>query len=337
MYYTNFQLKDISTYRSEIMGWSILWIMMLHFDFKQITPLGFIGQYGLAGVDAFLFVSGFGIFHSLEKTKSIWNFYMKRCVRIFPVFCFIGMFGSILLFHDSFLTYIYRHTTLGYWFGGVSFPDWYIASLLLLYLFSPLFKHLIDHSVILVYFIIIFFIVAAFYVIDKDYIIDRPHFCFFHRIPDYLFGMICAYWLKNKKANSYFYLVLLIGIPLFILFFPHHHQISNYKNYSLMFLMPTFIVCFITISKIIRGPITTIVTRMGDASLEIYLIQGLFAYAFSYKIIPVPDSWHDSMTIFLIILCSFLGCTLHWGVEKTNLYDKIGKATYAFISIFKSH
>ena len=60
MEYYPFHLKDISTYRSELMGWSILWIMLLHFTFNQIKPLGFIAQYGFAGVDIFIFVSGLG-------------------------------------------------------------------------------------------------------------------------------------------------------------------------------------------------------------------------------------------------------------------------------------
>ena len=69
--------NDISAYRSELMGWSILWIMMLHFTFNQIKPLGFIAQYGFAGVDIFLFVSGFGLFYSLDKDDNLVSFYRK--------------------------------------------------------------------------------------------------------------------------------------------------------------------------------------------------------------------------------------------------------------------
>jgi peptidoglycan/LPS O-acetylase OafA/YrhL len=65
-----FEVKDISTYRSELMGWAILWIMMLHFTFTQIKPLGFVAQYGFAGVEIFMLVSGFGLFFSLEKKQA---------------------------------------------------------------------------------------------------------------------------------------------------------------------------------------------------------------------------------------------------------------------------
>jgi hypothetical protein len=37
-----FKLSDVSTYRSQLMGWSILWIMALHFRFISLKPFGFV-------------------------------------------------------------------------------------------------------------------------------------------------------------------------------------------------------------------------------------------------------------------------------------------------------
>ncbi len=77
-----FSIKDISVYRSELMGWAILWIMMLHFTFTQIKPFGFIAQYGFAGVEIFMLVSGYGLYFSLEKDSRLLRFYKKRLLRI---------------------------------------------------------------------------------------------------------------------------------------------------------------------------------------------------------------------------------------------------------------
>lgn len=101
--------KFISTYRSELMGYSILWIMMLHFTFTQVKPLGFIAQYGFAGVEIFMMVSGFGLFFSLEKDASLKHFYKKRLLRIFPTYYILGIFGSLLLFHDNLWQYLFRY------------------------------------------------------------------------------------------------------------------------------------------------------------------------------------------------------------------------------------
>ena len=92
IYYT-----DISECRSELMGWAIIWIMMLHFTFTQIKPLGFVAQYGFAGVELFLFVSGFGIFFALEKSKNALLYYKRRLLRIFPTYYLLGIIASLIL------------------------------------------------------------------------------------------------------------------------------------------------------------------------------------------------------------------------------------------------
>ena len=79
-----FELKDISTYRAELMGWAIVWIMMLHFTFTQIKPFGFIAQYGFAGVEIFMFVSGFGLFFRLTKKLSYFLSTRKGSYAYFP-------------------------------------------------------------------------------------------------------------------------------------------------------------------------------------------------------------------------------------------------------------
>ena len=134
------QLADISTYRSELMGWSIFWIMILHFGFYSIVPLGFVAQYGYAGVEIFMFVSGFGLYFSLDKNPSLLIFYRRRLLRIFPTYYIIGLLTSFLIFHDTVFQYLFRYTTIGFWLKDGLFADWFVPSILLLYLLAPFFK-----------------------------------------------------------------------------------------------------------------------------------------------------------------------------------------------------
>lgn len=314
-----FSIKDISTYRSELMGWAILWIMMLHFTFTQIKPLGFIAQYGFAGVDIFLFVSGFGLFYSLDKGNSILIFYRKRLIRIFPTYYIIGIFASIFLFGDNLLTYLFRYSTIGFWTGGV-YWEWYIPSLVVLYIMSPLLKFLIDKR----FFYIIGVILAcifglAFYYIVQWQDLDRSHFFFIYRIPVYIYGMICAYWIKEGFSKNYYFIFLTIGIVLFIFLFPLHHQLYRYKYFSLLFLFPCFTLFFTLISKYVKI-FNYIMSKMGKASLEIYLIQGIFFTATLRETISVPPAWHDTLTIGLIIISSLLGISVHWLIEKSGIH-----------------
>ena len=316
-----FTYKDISAHRSEIMGWSILWIMMLHFTFQQIKPLGFIAQYGFAGVDIFLFVSGFGLFFSLDKNTDLISFYRKRLFRIFPTYFIVGIFASIFLFHDSLFTYIFRYTTIGYWIGSV-YWEWYIPTLVVLYLFAPLFKKMLDRKMFYVFFsLAISSFVGSLIIIDKD-IIDREHFFSLYRIPAFLWGMICAYWYKDNIPTKYFFFFLILGIPFFIIFYPNHHLEYNYKYFSLIFLLPSFVLIFVLISKISFLKISNCITSIGQSSLEIYLIQSILFSATLQGIITVPPKWHDTLTIILITTSSLLGIFVHRLINRNGSSHK---------------
>ena len=310
--------KDISTYRSEIMGWSILWIMMLHFAFHQIKPLGFMAQYGFAGVDMFLFVSGFGLYYSLNKEYHLISFYKKRLFRIFPTYYLLGIIASIVLFHDDIYTYIIRYTTIGFWIGGI-YWEWYIPSLILLYLFAPLVKKMFDRKMLYVILsLAVICLIFSYILIDKD-VIDREHFFILYRIPAFLFGMACAYWLETNYSTIIFYFFLIAGIPLFIVLYPNHHLVYNYKYFSLLFLLPLFLLVFILISKYLKFT-NYITSEIGKSSLEIYLIQSLFFSATLQGIITVPAEWHDILTTIFIIASSISGIFVHWLINQSGIY-----------------
>ena len=312
--------KDISTYRSEIMGWAIIWIMMLHFTFHQIKPLGFVAQYGFAGVDIFLFVSGFGIYYSLKKDSSLYSFYKKRLFRIFPTYYLLGIIVSTVLFHDNILTYLFRYSTIGFWIDNI-YWEWYIPSLLLLYLIAPFLKKIIDRKMLFaIFFISIACLVCAYLLINED-IINREHLFTLYRIPAFLFGMICAYCFECNNSTKLFYFFLIVGIPIFAILYPNHHFVYNYKYFSLLFILPFFILAIILICKLFRftNPVTSMI---GKSSLEIYLIQSIFFSAIIEGQIIIPSQWHDILTITIIIICSILGVSFHWLIEKSAIYRR---------------
>ena len=317
--YKLFNIKDFSTYRSELMGWAIIWIMMLHFTFNQIMPLGFIAQYGFAGVDIFMFVSGFGLYYSLDKDHHIIRFYKKRLLRIFPTYFILGFFASILLFSDDLLSYLFRYTTLGFWTGGI-YWEWYIPSLVMLYFVAPILKKLFDKQM---YYVIGGVVVCtlglAYYYIYTEQIHDRSHLFFLYRIPAFIFGMVCAHWIKIGISNMYYYFFLAVGIPFFAYLFPLHHQLYNYKYLSLAFLLPCFLLVFLFISKTIKI-VNPIMSQIGKASLEIYLIQCIFCSMALRGILSVPPAWHDTLTIALIITCTLLGLLTHWLIDKSGIH-----------------
>lgn len=312
-----FKLKDVSTYRSELMGWSILWIMMLHFTFTQIAPLGFIAQYGFSGVEIFMFVSGLGLYYSMAKNSNVLQFYKKRLLRIFPAYFIIGIFTSLFVFQDSLPTYLFRYTTIGFWTNGTYF-EWYIPSIIFLYLLTPLFKQFISpRRLPFVGLFCIAILTIAYLLVENTDTIDNDHYFLLYRIPAFLLGMMCAYWIENEAGSRLFIIILFIGIPFFVWLFPQHHVVYRYKYLSLFFLMPAFILSFCTISKLIPF-IRPLIGGMGAASLEIYLIQQTFFFAIINGLIVIPDIWHDTATFSFMTVSTLLGLSAH------RLFQRVG-------------
>lgn len=310
-----FELKDLSTYRAELMGWSILWIMMLHFTFTQIKPLGFIAQYGFAGVEIFLFVSGLGLYYSLEKDSHILHFYKKRLIRIFPTYYFIGIFASVLLFEDGFVTYILRYSTIGFWTNGLYFA-WYIPAIVALYLIAPLIKRLLDTHPFIIHILALSIIICSYFVAQNQ-LIDRSHYFLFYRIPAFLYGMYCGRLLLRKEqiAVKHALAIITIGCICFALSYPRHHSIYEFKYYSIQFLLPVFLIVFCILSKCL-GRCRFIIVQIGNASLEIFLIQTIFFSAILQEKLLISPAWHDLITLGLIALCSFSGIALHHIIKR---------------------
>ena len=313
-----FKLSDVSTYRSQLMGWSILWIMALHFRFISLKPFGFVAQYGFSGVEIFMFVSGLGLYHSLNKQPALLQFYQKRLIRIFPTYAIIGLFASFILLGDNLPTYLLRCTTIGFW-TGMPYFEWYIPSIISLYFAAPFIKKLLDSRWSPALIVIVLFILVSAFFIAKSQPSDLSHFFLYYRIPSFIAGMVCTKCLLNKfiplpAMMKCYWLTAALGVVVFIFCFPLHHQIYAYKYYSLFFLMPLFIAFFCIFSKLL-GPLSYIIKSVGDASLEVYLIQYLFFSAIIHDQLPIKDQWHDAVTLLLIAGCSIAGILFHRAME----------------------
>ena len=86
----------VSGYRSAIMGVASILVMLVHqYAVHSSEILGFFSRTGHWGVDIFLFVSGFGITHSLLKNTTK-TFYVNRVKKMLPICLVIGMFGFVM-------------------------------------------------------------------------------------------------------------------------------------------------------------------------------------------------------------------------------------------------
>lgn len=145
-------LDLISRYRSALMGAAALFILLYHCWIRvnlQVWKLAELERnilsVGFIGVEMFLFLSGMGLTHAIEKHRNVWAFYGKRIRRIVFPFVFAGV-----------LTAWDRGLSVGAFFlliSGVTHITesiqallWYVPATMVLYLLFPLYHRLMIRS-----------------------------------------------------------------------------------------------------------------------------------------------------------------------------------------------
>ena len=137
---------SFNKYRMELMGFATIWIGLMHvfpelFPDVEIPIIGKIIERGNLGVEIFLFLSGYGLYCSLNKTNNVALFYKKRANRILGAWLILGslywiIFG-ILSKRIGITWLIYNASGLSFWGSGVT-TIWYVSYIFIIYLLYPL-------------------------------------------------------------------------------------------------------------------------------------------------------------------------------------------------------
>ena len=155
------------------MGLSAIIIVLYHEHLRFGFPLYkyTIGEHGNIGVDFFLFVSGFGLAHSLSKHQAFGRYYGRRLSRVLPTFyafsIFMGLLGVIFkLFGGDFnlSDFIFpRLVPIGIWFN-MEFPKWYVSAVLGYYVFAAVVYPFLEKSRYLILSTALLTFVTAWYI-----------------------------------------------------------------------------------------------------------------------------------------------------------------------------
>ena len=133
----------VSQYRQEIMGFACLWVIASHniFDWPGGSDIIYtvrrLFDYGNAGVELFLLVSGIGLCYAYPKRKSLMDFYLRRYVRLLIPYLLISVpylvWRDLYIGDGNFLMDVFQ---LSFPMEGfVSF--WYIPASAVFYLIFP--------------------------------------------------------------------------------------------------------------------------------------------------------------------------------------------------------
>src|ERR1035437_2856765 len=142
----NMSLSILSEFRSELMGFAMLMVVFHHIAIDINSSLfAFLHYHGGFGVDVFLLLSGLGLYFSTKKGLNLKEFYLKRIIRIIPIYANVIAVVTLIKGPYNLNAYLVKVSTLGYWFNGPIF-DWFIPALLFLYLIYPLFYYVLNKN-----------------------------------------------------------------------------------------------------------------------------------------------------------------------------------------------
>jgi len=282
------ELSLISKYRTQLMGIAILWVMLFHSGIHSgVFLLDYLASIGYGGVDIFLFLSGFGIYFSLNKKKEpIGLFYKKRLLRVLPYYYPVVLLYSIFLCCHGIWGWreiIGNMTMLGFWLGyGFRYIfDWYIPSLVVLYLITPFFNKYfqLNKNLVTILFCLIFYGLSFLLLGDKySYLL-----IFTIRAPLYFFGFWFASFCNNNKNVVLVRYWLLVFSVLTLVFFSilYYIQLNYYSlwmDYGLAwfpFAVITIPLCFIVsyFFSLLKNYEFPIITFFGTYTLTLFIFH----------------------------------------------------------------
>lgn len=311
-------LSFISTYRSHIMGVSIVWIMLYHMPYLHEFVGPIIGSailIGFCGVDIFFFLSAFGLFFSLQRNPNILDFYKKRVVRIFPTYLIVLIIFGILN-HLTVTDIIKEISMVGMFLPFIEWPmfDWYVPAQLFFYLLSPI---IIFYAGYLKKMWILIFIgalilnyLSAILLLENSW--DAKILFLITRIPVFVLGVIVAKMCSDRvkisrKTEVVAYIIMLVSI--FILFIVKTKCPDNIitmfglNHFPFLFATLGFIFLLIRIFRVLPDIILKMLNFIGKYSLELYLIHwNLYRFR---KTIPCTLGISEINYLLLCFILSF--------------------------------
>lgn len=261
------RLKEVSEYRSELMGAAMALIMASH-------TIGRFAPYGNIGVEWFLILSGVGMFFSLSKDDNKKRFYQKRFKRIVPTYLLVAIPFFLISFPITLKTFLIRIT-------GLNLPlyreryFWFIPLILLCYLISPYYFKLLSrykYSILVPFLLALILFFISFHTPKSEILLTR--------FPIFLLGMHLGkdvYEDKNYFNQKPQWLSVLIpAIAMLIVVIINYipHSIEIYRQVYFLCGVPSLFFILSVVEYLVKiKPVQRLLSLMGDVSLELFLVH----------------------------------------------------------------
>ena len=306
-------IKVTSEDRTAIMGLSMLSIILFHQYFTSAIPFNFFHNFGYWGVDVFLFLSGMGLVRSLEN-NTLPVYYIRRFKRIIPscILCgttkyiiFILLGSSVAILKDG--------LKMGWW-SLASLDLWFIPTIIILYVISPvLYRLLCKWPIIVLIFIFISMLINGLTlrpIIGYDWNSPSGVFSYtIERMPVFAMGMFVSLkkdWIYDIIPYSFIFLLSAISILLLhksgLLI--HGHQAYIYITLTLG--MPALIIINTYVLNILPNIFKGCIHFFGAYSLELYLVHEFIFWSLKIIFVDVSPWLLLPTSILLSCLAAYL-------------------------------
>ncbi len=311
------QLFDISKYKAEIYGISILWIMLFHahpmfgvnytLGTKLLKPLDSLIGLGNMGVEIFLFCSGIFLYFSYVRNSDAYSFMCKRISRLFwPVAIISGPYWiyTCIVKNDSVLQFISKFTLLDFFISGDQ-QIWFVSAIFLFYVIYPyiygfLFKakFLNEISRLLILLAVVALVTISLMYIYPDYYSKIE--IALTRLPVFIIGSYFGKLVYEKKSlPGYVYIICVVLIltsfvvlNLAVLSGPFKRWFYMVGGIPLTLVLPGIL-------NVLRcKPINKFFSFFGGISLNLYVSHVVVIRV--YKLLPFGDV--KRLYIYLILL-----------------------------------
>lgn len=329
---------DLSKYRNQLYGLSILWIMIFHvyetfqsqLTFNWISSVIFLNGY--IGVDLFLFLSGISMHYAMKKydelnLKNIVNFYRRRIwkiLKVYIVFCIPFLVVRDLIVGHDFSKFVKQLCFLD---NHVS-SFWYLFAIIICYLIYPFIEKCLRNEKKNIIIAILILYISSLFIMEK-YIpgFFEAYEVLLTRIPIFVIGALYSSKVcKNDRVTlgewSVLLLIILLKSP--VVYGLSYIDAGVAAVVSRLLLGGigvgvAFLALFLV--KVYENTvIDSFIKKIGTFTLEIYVFhiafRGVFLVALSYVGIEITE-YHQIILFGIAYICiSLIGSGILAGLIK---------------------
>lgn len=293
-------LGILSRHRGELMGISILLIMLEHCFMGRYTDVFLkLARNGEIGVELFMLLSGMGIFFSLDNNPNAGQFFKRRFKRILP--SYLMVVGAFFCWQDlikefkpiEFVSNLLRipfFTQGNRWF-------WFFVLIVACYLIAPLFYRWIKEGRFKLWHVLLLLLVVGVgcYFMDPSGVVRSLRLLLF-RIPSFLLGMLLGMRIKEDPVfEAGVPHVVVSAVAVLLLVLSSFCRFAPELRYTVFFfsapvLLWLFARAFEACSRK-AGWIVVAFGFLGALTWECYLLHETFFLRYVKGFISNPLAW----------------------------------------------